>query len=140
VRARAATDWSDWEWALTSVDQAARPGPRWSEPAFQLGRARIVTHYFSQDAWLEDGILLLEAGSLAGIRGVMVQGRLDMGAPLATAWELAQAWPDGQLVVVGGARPLVLRPGHERGRGRRHRLAAREGTGSAVEGPRAVRA
>ena len=36
-------------------------------------------------------------------RASMVHGRLDLGSPLATAWELARAWPDGELVVVGGA-------------------------------------
>jgi proline iminopeptidase len=111
VRAGAAKDWSGWDWALTSVDPEARPGARWAQPDFQLARARIVTHYFSHDAWLEDGILLREAGALAGIPGVMVQGRLDLGAPLLTAWELAQAWPDGELVIVGGAGHSFTDPG-----------------------------
>ncbi len=35
-----------------------------------------------------------------GIPGVLIHGRLDMGSPLGTAWELAQAWPDARLVVV----------------------------------------
>lgn len=65
--------------------------------------ARIVTYYFRHNAWLDDGILLRNAGALTGIPGVMVQGRLDLGGPLVTAWEPAQAWPDGELVVVGGA-------------------------------------
>jgi proline iminopeptidase len=111
VRARAAKDWSDWEWGLTSVDPRARPGPRWSQPAFQVGRARIVTHYFRHNAWLEDGILLREAGALAGIPGVMVQGRLDLQSPLVTAWELARAWPDGELVLVSGAGHSATDPG-----------------------------
>jgi proline iminopeptidase len=33
----------------------------------------------------------------------MVQGRLDLEAPLVTAWELAKAWPDGELVIVPNA-------------------------------------
>ena len=33
----------------------------------------------------------------------MVHGRLDLGAPLVTAWELDKAWPDSELVLVGGA-------------------------------------
>ncbi|MDQ6922502.1 MAG: prolyl aminopeptidase, partial [Candidatus Dormibacteraeota bacterium] len=111
VRVSAAKDWSDWDWALTSVDPEALPGARWSQPDFQVARARIVTHYFSHDAWLEDGILLREARALAGIPGVMVQGRLDLGAPLLTAWELAQAWPDGELVIVGGAGHSFTDPG-----------------------------
>jgi proline iminopeptidase len=52
--------------------------------------ARIVTHYFHHHAWLEDGVLLREAGRLDGIPGVLVHGRLDLGGPPMTAWELAQ--------------------------------------------------
>jgi len=85
------------------VDPDAKPEPRRLQPAFQMAFARIVTHYFRHNAWLEDGILLRNAGVLSGIPGVMVHGRLDLGGPLVTAWELAQAWPDGELVVVSGA-------------------------------------
>ena len=31
----------------------------------------------------------------------MIHGKLDLGSPLATAWELTQAWRTAQLVVVG---------------------------------------
>ena len=41
----------------------------------------------------------------------MVHGRLDLGAPLVTAWELAQAWPDGELVIVSGASYASINPG-----------------------------
>jgi proline iminopeptidase len=68
-----------------------------------MARARIVTHYFHHNAWLDDGVLLREAEKLKGIPGFMVQGRLDLEAPLKTAWELAQAWPDGELVIVPNA-------------------------------------
>jgi proline iminopeptidase len=103
VRAKAAKDWCEWESALASVDPDAQPESRRLEPAFQMAFARIVTHYFRHNAWLEDGILLQNVGALAGIPGVMVQGRLDLGGPLVTAWELAQAWPGSELVVVSGA-------------------------------------
>jgi len=76
-----------------------------------MARARIVTHYFRHDAWLEDGILLREADALDGIPGVMVHGRLDLGSPLVTAWELARAWPDAELVIVGGAGHSAADPG-----------------------------
>jgi proline iminopeptidase len=65
-----------------------------------LAFARIVTHYFQHNAWLADGILLRQAGALAGIPGVMVHGRLDLAAPLITAWELSRAWKNGELVLV----------------------------------------
>jgi proline iminopeptidase len=103
VRAKAARDWHNWEAAALSADPYFKPGPRWSDPEFQLARARIVTHYFRQGAFLDDGILLRNAHILSGIPGILVHGRLDLGAPLATAWELHQAWPGSELVIVGGA-------------------------------------
>lgn len=103
VRAGAARDWHDWEAALLSADPKARPPSQWSQPEYRMARARIVTHYFRHAAWLEEGALLRDAGALAGIPGVMVQGRLDLAAPLVTAWELDQAWAEGELVIVRGA-------------------------------------
>jgi proline iminopeptidase len=38
--------------------------------------------------------------------GVLVHGRLDLSAPLDTAWELARAWPDAELTTVDSARHL----------------------------------
>ncbi len=103
IRLQAARAFHDWEAASISADPDAKPGERWLDPDFQLARARICTHYFRRRAWLEDGILLREAHKLAGIPGVMVQGRLDLMAPLVTAWELAQAWPDSELVIIDNA-------------------------------------
>jgi proline iminopeptidase len=37
---------------------------------------------------------------LAGIPCTMIQGRLDLEAPVVTAWELSRAWPAARLVVV----------------------------------------
>jgi proline iminopeptidase len=34
---------------------------------------------------------------------VLIHGRIDLGSPLVTAWELAQAWPDAELVVIDDA-------------------------------------
>ncbi|MBZ0296140.1 MAG: prolyl aminopeptidase [Anaerolineae bacterium] len=103
IRTKAARDWHDWEAASLAAKPNAKPSERWLQPDFQMARARIITHYFRNHAWLEDGILLRNASALAGIPGVMVQGRIDLEAPFVTAWELAQAWPDGELVVVYGA-------------------------------------
>ncbi len=111
VRARAAQDWHDWEAASISIDPNTRPSAQWSDPSYRMARARIVTHYFHHDGWLEDGILLKQAHMLNGIPGVMVQGRLDLEAPLVTAWELSQVWKDGKLVIVDNAGHSPADPG-----------------------------
>ncbi len=103
VRERAARAFHDWDHASASVNaQAGRPSDR-ADPRYMLARGRIVTHYFRHGAWLEEGQLLQAADRLAGIPGVLVQGRLDLQGPLVTAWELARAWPGARLVVVEGA-------------------------------------
>ena len=103
VCAKAAKDWHDWEAATFSVDPDIIPPPAWSDPRFRLARARIVAHYFRHKAWLEEGEIMRDAHRLAGLPGVMVQGRLDLEAPLTTAWELSRVWPDGELVIIENA-------------------------------------
>lgn len=111
IRAKAAQDWHDWESASISIDPNSKPSAKWAEPSYRMARARIVTHYFHHSGWLEEGILLRQAHMLNGIPGVMVQGRLDLEAPLVTAWELSQGWKDGKLVIVDNAGHSPSDPG-----------------------------
>ena len=62
-----------------------------------------MTHYVRHNAWLDDGVLLREAGALAEISGILVHGRFDLQAALANAWELERVWPRAELVVVSDA-------------------------------------
>ncbi|MFI7704597.1 prolyl aminopeptidase [Nonomuraea sp. NPDC049480] len=101
VRAKAARDWTAWEDALISQETNGKPGAYSDRPPDALlAFVRICAHYFSNAAWLEEGVLLREAGRLAGIPAVLIHGRMDLSGPLITPWELAQAWPDARLVVV----------------------------------------
>jgi proline iminopeptidase len=104
VRARAANAWCDWEAAVLSLEPSAKPTFYGDQaPADLLALARICAHYFANGAWLEEGVLLREVGRLAGIPGVLVHGGLDLSTPLDTAWELANAWPGAELVIVPDA-------------------------------------
>jgi proline iminopeptidase len=67
-----------------------------------VGFARLVTHYFSKAAWLEEDELLRNASRLAGIPGVLLHGRLDLAGPADVAWQLAQAWPGAELQFIAG--------------------------------------
>jgi proline iminopeptidase len=104
VRAQAADSWCAWEDALLSHESGGTANAFASRaPADKLALVRICAHYFAQQAWLEDGALLRDAGCLAGIPGVLIHGRLDLSSPLDTAWELARAWSDAELVVIDDA-------------------------------------
>jgi proline iminopeptidase len=102
VRERATQAWLEWEDAVISLEPKGTPNAYSDRPPdARRALVRICTHYFSHGAWLGEGQLLREAHRLAGIPGIVIHGRLDLGSPVATAWELTQAWPDAELVVVG---------------------------------------
>jgi proline iminopeptidase len=101
VRAKAAVDWATWEDAVVSLEPSGKPDIYSDRPPAALQAfVRICAHYFSHGAWLEEGILLRNAGRLAGIPGVLIHGRLDLSCPLDTAWALARAWPGSRLTVI----------------------------------------
>ena len=117
VREDAALAWLTWEDAVVSLEESG-PGTYLGRPDdAKLAFVRICSHYFSRDAFLEDGILIREAGKLAGIPGVLIHGRNDIGGPAITAWEIAQAWPDSELIVISDS-------GHTGSQARRQALDA----------------
>jgi proline iminopeptidase len=107
VREKAAADWCAWEDAVLSGETSGHANPYGGRPpAARLGLVRLCSHYFSHGAWLDEGVLIREAAQLAGIPGVLIHGRLDMGGPLETAWALSRAWTDAELIVVEDAGHL----------------------------------
>ncbi|GAA3751180.1 prolyl aminopeptidase [Microbacterium kribbense] len=111
VHVPAALAWTRWEAATVSllpdpqrVDEASR-----SEHAVAF--ARIENHYFVHGGWLREGQLIEDAGVLAEIPAVIVQGRYDVCTPIMTAWDLHRAWPQAQLQVVPDAGHAASEPG-----------------------------
>ncbi|MVU79755.1 prolyl aminopeptidase [Nocardia sp. ET3-3] len=101
VRERAAREWCAWEDAVIAHETLGAPGQYSAKlDAARLAFVRICTHYFAHAAWLDDDRLLRDAHQLAGIPGILIHGRLDLSAPVRTAWELAQAWPDAELRII----------------------------------------
>ncbi len=103
VRQRAAQAWCLWESATPSWPPADELQERFRDPVYALAFARIVTHYVMHDAWLADAALLRNAGVLAEIPGVLLNGRFDFQAPLGNPWALKRAWPEAELIVIDDA-------------------------------------
>jgi proline iminopeptidase len=111
VREKAAEDWCRWEDKSVAVQSDHGHDTRYDDPTFRMAYARLVTHYWHHAAFLEDGALLRDAGRLSGIPGVLVHGRMDLGAPLEAAWLLNRAWPGSKLIVIDGAGHGAGQPG-----------------------------
>jgi proline iminopeptidase len=103
VRRRAAFEWCMWESATPQWPPTPGLDERYEDPAFALAFARLVTHYVRHHAWIEDGSLFRNAGLLAHIPSVLVNGRFDFQSPIGTAWDLHRVWPRSELVIVDDA-------------------------------------
>jgi proline iminopeptidase len=101
VHEPAAIEWCAWEDTHVATVPGFEPDPRYEDARFRLCFARLVTHYWANAAFLPDEALLDGADRLAGIPGVMVHGQLDISGPLDVPWQLAKAWLDAELVVIG---------------------------------------
>ena len=100
VHEPAALAWCTWEDTHVATFAGHQPSPRYDDAKFRLCFARLVTHYWSNAAFIEDDALFLNASRLAGIPVLMVHGRLDISGPVDIPWRLAKVVPDAELVVL----------------------------------------
>jgi proline iminopeptidase len=103
IREQAALAWCTWESATPAWPPTNDLSPRFRNPEYRLAFSRIVIHYVSNYAWLDDGALLRDASAIAHIPGIMVNGRFDLGAPIAWAYDLKRVWHRAELVIVDDA-------------------------------------
>lgn len=100
TRLAAARAWSVWEGATSYLRVNDDFVDGHENPAFALAFARIENHYFVNAGFFDaDDQLLRDAHRIAGIPGVIVQGRYDVVCPVQSAWDLHKAWPDAQLMI-----------------------------------------
>ena len=71
----------------------------------------MEAHYFQNNCFMKPNQLIAEAGKLAGIPGIIVQGRYDLLCPPATSHALAAAWLDAEIRIVEGAGHTLYDPG-----------------------------
>jgi proline iminopeptidase len=107
----AARAWSLWEGQTITLLPDAASKAKHERDDYALAFARIENHYFVHGGWLDEGQLIRNAGKLAGIPGVIVQGRYDMACPPKTAWDLHRAWPDADFYLIADAGHAFNEPG-----------------------------
>lgn len=103
IRERAAVDWCRWEDTHVATYPGHRPNRRYEDPRFRTAFATLVTHYWSNAAFLADGELLDGIERLRGIPAVLIHGRLDISGPADVAWEVSRRWPGSELILLGDA-------------------------------------
>jgi proline iminopeptidase len=111
IHGPAAVAWSTWEASTITLLRRPEVVAKFAEPRHALAFARIENHYFVNRGWFDDGQLIRDAGLLADIPGIIVQGRYDVCTPPVTAWELHRAWPEAEFVMVPDAGHAFDEPG-----------------------------
>ena len=71
----------------------------------------MEAHYFANDCFMRPSQLMQEAGKLAGIPGIIVQGRYDLLCPPAVSHALGAVWPEAEIRIVEDAGHSLYDPG-----------------------------
>ena len=103
VQLEAARNWCSWEDTHMGLAPDSTARLSLEDPGFQLEFARLVTHYWSNGAFLGESELMDDAGRLDGIPGRLIHGRFDISSPIETPWRLSRAWATAELIVVDDA-------------------------------------
>ena len=106
----AATRWNAYESSIMVLRPSTESGTAVPDE-IQLARARVQIHYIENECFVDPFSLLEQAGRLAGIPTIIVQGRHDMVCPPVSAWELKQAMPHAELHMISDAGHSAMEPG-----------------------------
>ena len=111
LQLNAARMWTYWEKATSRLLLDEKLSSKSEKPEFALPFARIECHYFNNGAFMEEGQLLRDAHKIIHIPTVIIQGRYDVVCPPISAWQLHNALPQSELVMVPDAGHSCLEPG-----------------------------
>ncbi len=111
VHMPAARAWSTYEGSCSTLLPSPETVAEFQRDVMALGLARIEAHYFINDIFLPADALIEGIGRLREIPAVIVHGRYDVVCPIATADEVARAWPEAKYRIVLDAGHSALEPG-----------------------------
>ena len=111
IRLGAAREWARWEGETITLLPDPQVSDTFYGEEYALAFARIENHYFVHAGWMDDGQLIRDALKLRDIPSVIVQGRYDVCCPPQTAWDLHQAWPEAEFIMVEGQGHALSQPG-----------------------------
>ena len=111
TRLAAAREWSLWEGNVATLLPNPALLDTFADPAKAVPFARICAKFFLEDFFLDEAQLLKNVSALAGIPGIVVQGRHDICTPPTSAWALKKAWPEAELWIVNDAGHSAAEPG-----------------------------
>ncbi len=100
LRLAAAHAWSAWEGGSTTLLHDPDAGGDFDDPHKAVSLALMEAHYFRHAMFLAPDQLLRDIARIRHIPATIVHGRYDIICPMASAWDLKQAWSEADFHVV----------------------------------------
>lgn len=111
VRMNAAKHWSLWQAKCAALQPHNNIIEHFSDPRFAAGLACIESHYFVNHCFIDDNAILDNIQKIRHIPMFIIHGRYDMICPLDNAWQLHEACPSSELMVIRDAGHSLREPG-----------------------------
>lgn len=99
----AAKAWSQWEGQCSSLRPNHELVENFSAPHLAVALARIETHFFMHDSFIEENQILNNMDAIKHLPGIIVHGRYDMVCPLDNAVALYDLWQESELKIIRDA-------------------------------------
>lgn len=103
MRLGAARTWAVWEAHCSTLRPSHSIIDQYMDARNAICLARIESHYFMNDCFINENQILDNMHRLENIPAVIVHGRYDMVCPLESAYSLHQHWQGSELHVIRDA-------------------------------------
>lgn len=110
-RMSAAKNWSTWEGHCATLEPNKQLIEHMKNPHHALSLARIESHYFINNCFLEPNQIMRNIHLIQHIPGIIVHGRYDIVCTLDNAWTLHKAWANSELNIIRDAGHASSEPG-----------------------------
>ena len=100
VRLSAAKAWSTWEGSCATLKPNTIVMDHFTDPHTALSLARIETHYFLNNSFIQENQILINVDRIRDIPGIIIHGRYDMICPLDNAVALYHVWDNAELNII----------------------------------------
>lgn len=98
-RLACAKAWSVWEGSTSTLEHDEHLADAFGQDKHAIAMARIECHYFVHGAFMEPSQLQHNVRRIAHIPTTIVHGRYDLVCPIRQAFDLAENWPEADLVI-----------------------------------------
>ncbi|MGO4998735.1 prolyl aminopeptidase [Oceanisphaera sp. W20_SRM_FM3] len=110
ARLNAARAWAIWEGRISTLLPRSDALEYYGQARDALALARIESHYFINQCFIEENHIIRQVEKLRGLPAVLIHGRYDVICKPAAAFELAHHWPELNLQIVSGSGHSAFEP------------------------------